>query len=223
LTKVVETIIAEDRGASLRKPIAELEAENSQQKATAVESIETIVMLQCSVDAGIEDYNLLVEGNNSLLDKRDELHCHYDDLKTELVKVCSSPKESVADLEATIRSTETHSVHVAAAGEKCLRDFQIGLVKNLVELQALYVRNTQSIRGLCSPILEGEPSDGDYLHWLSSELNDLAVMFSGVNENFIFPAIESALVIVGDSVDLGALQTAAADIGADILPTEWDV
>jgi hypothetical protein len=52
-TRVAETIIAEDSGASLHQCIAELEAEKE--------------MLQRAVDNGIEDYDLLLEGNKSLL------------------------------------------------------------------------------------------------------------------------------------------------------------
>jgi chromosome segregation ATPase len=40
--KAVEKIIAEDSGQSLQKRVAELEAENSWLKATAVESSEII-------------------------------------------------------------------------------------------------------------------------------------------------------------------------------------
>jgi hypothetical protein len=38
-------------------------------------------------------------------------------------------------------------------------------------------------------------------------------------------AVEGTLTMAGDSVDLAALQTVAADsgAGADILPMEWDV
>jgi hypothetical protein len=46
LTKVAETIIAEDGGAPLRKCIAELEAENSRLKDVAAESAEMIDTLQ---------------------------------------------------------------------------------------------------------------------------------------------------------------------------------
>jgi hypothetical protein len=48
-------------------------------------------------------------------------------------------------------------------------------------------------------------------------------MFGGVNENFITAAIEGALIMAGSSVDLDALQDAAAASGVDILPVERDV
>jgi hypothetical protein len=70
---------------------------------------------------------------------------------------------------------------------------------------ALYVRNTQTIGGLCSPMLEGEPSAKDYLCWLSIKISGLPDMFGGINENFVTAAVEGALVMVGDSVDLDAL------------------
>jgi hypothetical protein len=62
LTKAAETIIAEDSGASLRQHIAELEAEKN--------------LLQRAVENGIEDYDLLLEGNKSLLAERDDFRYH---------------------------------------------------------------------------------------------------------------------------------------------------
>jgi hypothetical protein len=66
LTKAAKTIIPEESGASFRKRIAKLEAEKSIQ--------------QRSVDNGIEDYNLLMAGNASLLDEPNDFHCHCEDL-----------------------------------------------------------------------------------------------------------------------------------------------
>jgi hypothetical protein len=53
LTKVVETIIAEDSGDSLQKCIAKFEGEKD--------------ALQCAVDLNAEDYDLVVAGNKNLL------------------------------------------------------------------------------------------------------------------------------------------------------------
>jgi hypothetical protein len=44
-----------------------------------------------------------------------------------------------------------------------------------------------------------------------------------VNKNFISAAVKGALVMAGESIDLNALQDAAAVSGADILLTERDV
>jgi hypothetical protein len=104
-----------------------------------------------------------------------------------------------------------------------LRDFEDGLVGDLVELRVLYVRNTQTIGGLCSPMPEGEPLATDYLPCLSTEISSLADMFGGVNENFVTAAIEDALVMAGSSVDLDALQDAVAASRVDILLAERDV
>jgi hypothetical protein len=90
----------------------------------------------------------------------------------------------------------------------------------LAELRALYVRNTQTIGGLCSPMPEGEPSAADYLRWLSTEISGLPDMFGGINENFITAVVEGVLVMAGSSVDLDALQEATAASGVDILPVE---
>jgi hypothetical protein len=48
-------------------------------------------------------------------------------------------------------------------------------------------------------------------------------VFGGVNENFVSDAVDGAFVMVDDSVDLDALQDAAAVSGADILPMGQDV
>jgi hypothetical protein len=56
-------------------------------KATAVESSETITTPQRSVDDGIEDYNLLLEGNKSLLDEHNELCYRSEYLESEFAKV----------------------------------------------------------------------------------------------------------------------------------------
>jgi hypothetical protein len=157
------------------------------------------------MDIGVEDYALLMESNKSLLAEHDDA------------------KKKVADLVVRVKSTEAHSVDVVATGEEHLRDFKDGLIRDLVELCALYVRNAQTIGGLCSPMPEGEPSARDYLHWLSTEMSGLPDMFGGVNENFITAAVEGALVMAGSSVDLDTLQDAAAISGVDILLTEHDV
>jgi hypothetical protein len=39
-------------------------------------------------------------------------------------------------------------------------------------------------------------------------------MFGGINENFVTPAVEGALMMVGDSVDLDALQSTTTESSA---------
>jgi hypothetical protein len=68
-----------------------------------------------------------------------------------------------------------------------------------------------------------EPSAMDYLRWLLEEVSSPLEMFSGLNENFATVAIEGALAMAGDSVDLDAVWDAAAEIGADVLPAGTDV
>jgi hypothetical protein len=52
-------------------------------------------------------------------------------------------------MEARIKSVEAHTMDEAAAGEKCLRDFENELIKDLAELRALYECNIQSIGDQC--------------------------------------------------------------------------
>jgi hypothetical protein len=83
-----------------------------------------------------------------------------------------------------------------------LREFEGGLVRKLEELRRLYADNVQIICGLCSPMSAEELSVEDYLRWLSDEISGLPNMFNGVNENFATAAIEGALDVVGDLIDL---------------------
>jgi hypothetical protein len=54
----------------------------------------------------------------------------------------------------------------------------------------LYERNVQSIGGLCSLMLEDEPSVVDYIRWLTAEVTGLPEVFAGVNENFVSATVE---------------------------------
>jgi hypothetical protein len=101
----------------LYKRIAEIEAEKE--------------ALQHIVDNGIEDYDLLLEGNKSLLAERDDFHYHCKDLWAELAEERSGAGKQIADLEAKIKFAKTHSADVAAAGEKSLQDFKDELVHDL--------------------------------------------------------------------------------------------
>jgi FtsZ-binding cell division protein ZapB len=122
--KVAEGIITDENGELFQKCITELEMENSWLRATAAKlqgsvdsSGETIATLQRAVDAGIEDYNMLLEGNKSLLAERNALRDPSEDLKSELTKTHASAAEGIAALEARIKSAEAHSMEVAATGK----------------------------------------------------------------------------------------------------------
>jgi hypothetical protein len=93
-----------------------------------------------------------------------------------------------------------------AHSEECLRDFEVGLVRKLEEPCGLYFGNVRTIRGLCSQMPAEDPSVEDYLRWLSEEISSLPDMFSSVNENFATAAIEGALVMAKDSIDLDTIQ-----------------
>jgi hypothetical protein len=196
---------------------------NTQLKDAAAESAKTIGTLQWAVDNGVDDYNLLLKGNKSLLAEHNDFCYRCEDLKAELAKAHFDAQKKTANLEARVRAAEAHNVDIATAGEKQLRDFEGELVRDLEELCALYVRNTQTIGGLCSLMPKGEPSAIDYLHWLSIEISSLLDMFGGVNENYVTAAVEGALIMARDYVDLDALQSTAAESGVDILPDERGV
>jgi hypothetical protein len=68
-----------------------------------------------------------------------------------------------------------------------------------------------------------EPSVEDYLNWLSEEVASLLDMFSGMNENFATTAIEGALALAGNLVDLEVVRVATFESGADVLPAVSEV
>jgi hypothetical protein len=93
-------------------------------------------------------------------------------------------------LEARVKSSEAHTVDVATAGEKRLADFEKEHIKDLADMCVFYERNVQSIGGLCSLMLEDEPSVVDYIRWLTAEVTGLPEVFAGVNENFVSATVE---------------------------------
>jgi hypothetical protein len=68
---------------------------------------ETIAVLQRSMDAGIKDYDLLMEGNKSALAECNALCKHSEDLESELTKARTSAEEGIASLEARIKSVQS--------------------------------------------------------------------------------------------------------------------
>jgi hypothetical protein len=187
----------------------ELESENCKLKAATVEAAE--------------DYEVLQLGDSSLLAERNDFRYRCEDLEDELKKARSNSTASVVALEAKVNSVGAHNAKVAAASDTRLSDFETGLVRDLAGLWKLFIHNVQSIGGLCSSMPEGDPSAASYIRWLFTKVGGLPKMFAGVNENLVSAVVEGALIMAGESVDLNALQGAAAVGGADILPTEQDV
>jgi hypothetical protein len=205
LAKVAENIIAEDTGAPLRERIAEHEKERG--------------ALQLALDHSVEDYELVVAGSSKLSSEHDQLKIRCDNLQAELVQARSDTEKRISDLEAKVASAEGCSIEIAAEGEKSLRDFQGVLVPQLERVHDMYAERVQSIDALCLTMPAGEPSNEYYLNWLSEEVSGLPNVFNGVNENVATAAIEGALTLAGDSVDLEAVRTGSSKAGVDILPT----
>jgi hypothetical protein len=165
------------------------------------------------LDHSTEDYELVVASSKKLSSERDQLKIHCDNLQDELAQACSDTEKRISDLEAKVASVEACNIEIAADGEKSLRDFHGVLVRQLERVHDMYAERVQSIRGLCLTMLAGEPSIEDYLNWLFEDVSGLPNMFSGVNENFATAAIEGALSLAGDSVDLEVVQTGASKAG----------
>jgi hypothetical protein len=163
-----------------------------------------------------KDYEVLQLANSSLLSERNGARWRCEDLENDLKKANADSTARISALEATVKSVEARSVAVAATSNKRLSHFEAELVKDLTELREFsYIR---CIGGLCSLMPEGDPSATDYICWLSVEVVDHPKVFVGMNENFIFTAVEGTLTMAGDSVDLDAVQDVVAANSVDILP-----
>jgi hypothetical protein len=112
LTKVAETIIIEDSSDSFWKRIAELERCKH--------------ALQCDVDLNAEDYDLVVAGNKKLASEHDQLNLCCKSLQAKVAQIHYDADQCITDLEAKVKSDETHSVEIVAEGDKNLRDFKNG-------------------------------------------------------------------------------------------------
>jgi SMC interacting uncharacterized protein involved in chromosome segregation len=113
LTRAAATIIGEDSGGSLCSCIAELEKNKD--------------TLKLVVNHGIEDYDLLLAGNEKLASEHDKLKYCCEDLHVELMEARSDAQKRIDDLEVKVKPAEAH-VDVAANGGKCLREFKNELV-----------------------------------------------------------------------------------------------
>jgi hypothetical protein len=209
LTKVAIGVVDENIGASLRKRMAELKRDKE--------------VLRLAVDHSAEHYEMAIVGNRKLSSEHDQLKIRCESLEDELAQAHSDPKNHVSDLESRVRFAKARGVEIAAEGEKKLVDFRSMLVERLERLHEMYADKVQSIGGLCSVMSAEEPSVEDYLNWLSEEMAGLPDMFSGMNENFATAAIEGALTLAGNSVDLDVVRVAASESGTDVLPNAFGV
>jgi hypothetical protein len=124
LTRAAGTILAADSGAPLHRRVVELEKDKD--------------ALQHAIDHGIKDYDLPLMDNKNLASEHDELKYRCEGLQAELAEARSDAEKRVVILEAKVRSVKAHIIDVASAGEKCLREFEGGLVQKLGELHGLY-------------------------------------------------------------------------------------
>jgi hypothetical protein len=69
-----------------------------------------------------------------------------------VAQICSDADKCIGDLEAKVKSAETHSVEIATECDKHLRDFEIGLVRKLEGLHEIYADKVWTIGGLFSPM-----------------------------------------------------------------------
>jgi chromosome segregation ATPase len=104
-----EKIITEENSDDLRKHVTELDEENSQMKASIAElqkfvdnSTEVVTSLRQAREAGIEDYELLKDGNSSLLVERNAL------------------QDRAADLESELAGAKTSAAHRRSGGKGCV-------------------------------------------------------------------------------------------------------
>jgi hypothetical protein len=102
----------------LEEEILRLEASTAVLQKTIDSSAEAVISLCRVLDLNIEDYNLLKDGNNSLLAERNTLHEQVADLDSELAGVKASTVRDIATLEAKVVSVEARAVDDVAATDK---------------------------------------------------------------------------------------------------------
>jgi hypothetical protein len=95
LTKIVEAIIPEDSSDSFRKCITELKRDKD--------------VLQ-----------RVVAGNKKHAYERNQLNLHCESLQAEVVQICFDADKCLSDLEAKVKSVETHSVEIVDEDDKNL-------------------------------------------------------------------------------------------------------
>jgi hypothetical protein len=205
--------------------VVELVEENARLKGSSVElqrsvdsSTEAVISLQQKLEAGIEDYELLRDGNNSLLVECNALQDQVIDLESKLAEDKARAAKDIAALEVKVVSAEARAMDEAASGEKHFVDFEKEFTEDFAGLRKAYERNIQSLGGFCSLILNCEPSIGDYVRWLSTEVACLPERCLPMSTRILSQSRSRVLVMAGDSIDLAALQASAADSGADIVP-----
>jgi predicted trehalose synthase len=109
-------------------------------------------------EAGIEDYELLKDGNSSLLVECNALQDRVADVESELAGAKTSAAKGIAVQEAKVVSVEARVMDDVATVEKHLVYFRKELTQDLKGLREAYERNIQSLDSICSPILDSEPS-----------------------------------------------------------------
>jgi hypothetical protein len=107
-------------------------------------SAEDIASLRWALEAGIEDYDPLMEGNKSLLAERNTLRDCAADLKSELAEARASTTKDIAALETRAKSAKARVVDESATWEKRLVDYETELVKDLVDLRVAYEHKPRS-------------------------------------------------------------------------------
>jgi hypothetical protein len=180
LSNVAERIIAEEGSATLQKHVAELEKENLQLKVSKADmqktvdnSNEAVTVLPWALEEEIESYDLLKNGNDSLLEECNNARYQVVDLESELEKVKASGEGDISTSKVRLAAAEARVVDDLAAVEKSLVDFRTELTEDLAGLCEVYECNIQCLNGICSPIPDGTPSAKDYVRWLTSEVGCL--------------------------------------------------
>jgi hypothetical protein len=74
--------------------------------------------LRRELNEEIENYELLNNGNDSLLEERNNVRFRVADLESEVAKVRARVAEDIFALEARLAAAEVHAMEDSAAAEK---------------------------------------------------------------------------------------------------------
>jgi chromosome segregation ATPase len=129
------------RVTELEEANARLNTSNAEIQQTNDSSSEVVTLLRRELDEEIENYELLKNGSDSLLEERNHAQYRAVELESELAEVKASAGRDIAALEARLAALEARATEDSTAAEKRLADFRTELPNDLAHLREAYQHN----------------------------------------------------------------------------------
>jgi phosphoribosylaminoimidazole carboxylase (NCAIR synthetase) len=97
---------------------AQLMVSEAKMQKTIDYSSEVVTLLRRELNEEIENYELLKNGNDSLLEERNNVRFRVADLESEVAKVRARVAEDIFALEARLAAAEVRAMEDSTAAEK---------------------------------------------------------------------------------------------------------